>query len=306
MFRRHLGFLVFVVASALIFWTPLTRLISFSLTRDYGSHIIFVVPASAYLIYLRRREIFSKVRTNLFTGSTLFLTGALSWWPAHLYSPLNSDYFSLEIIAIVVLWMSGFIFFYGTRTFRTARFPLLFLVLLVPIPDFLLGKITFFLQSGSATVAYWLLRISDVSVFKEGFLLRFPTLDIEVTNQCSGIRSSLALLITTLLVGEFLLHSVWRKSLLVLSILPIVILKNAVRIVTISWLTIHVDRGFLQGRLHTSGGIVFYLLGLLALAPIVVLFRRSETRMGIVEINVPVLLGKDGSISEEPLRQNPS
>src|SRR5208337_202345 len=278
--RRHLSFLLFVVGSLFVFWKPLRGLISFSLTHDYGSHIILVGPASAYIIYLKRREIFSRLQSGLLAGSMLFLAGAIFYWFSHrrALAYLQSGYESAEILAIVTLWISGFILAYGTRAFAKARFPLLFLLFLVPIPDFLLAKVVVLLQEGSAEVAYWLLRILNVPVFKQGFMLQLPSLTVEVAEQCSGIRSSLALLITTLLVGEFVLRSAWRKSVLVASIVPILILKNGVRIVAVCLLTIYVDRGFLHGWLHTSGGIVFYVLGLVILIPIIGALRNSEKR----------------------------
>ena len=64
----------------------------------------------------------------------------------------------------------------ATRAFTRARFPLLFLLFLVPIPDFLLDKVVFLLQAGSAAVAYWLLRLLNVPVFQQGFTLQLPTL----------------------------------------------------------------------------------------------------------------------------------
>jgi len=279
--RRHLCFLVLVICSLFVFWKPLSGLISFSLTHDYGSHIILVAPASAYIVYLKRREIFSNLQSGLLAGSVLFLAGATFYWFSHRWvlTFLPSDYESAEILAIVMLWISGFILSYGTIAFATARFPLLFLLFLVPIPDFLLHKIGFLLQAGSAEVAYWLLRLLNVPVFKQGFTLQLPTLTVEVAEQCSGIRSSLALLVTTLLVGEFVLLSAWRKSVLVASIVPILILKNGVRIVAVCLLAIYVDRGFLHGWLHTSGGIVFYVLGLVLLIPIIVVLRNSEKKL---------------------------
>jgi exosortase len=246
------------------------------MTHDYASYIPLVAPAGASLIYWNRRKVFSKVQLNYFIGSGLFLAAAMLTWTKHLYLRSSDNSLSVETLALISLWMSGFIFCYGTHAFRAARFPLLFLLLLVPIPDFLMERIISFLQTGSAASAYTLLRILDVRVFKEGFVLRFPTIDIEVAKECSGIRSSLALLITTLAVGQFVLRSAWSKSLLVLSVVPIVILKNSVRIVTISLLTVYVDRGFLHSWLHTSGGIVFYLLGLLSLVPIAILLRKWE------------------------------
>lgn len=276
--RRHLYFFLFVLGSLFVFWTPLKHLISFSLTHDYGSHIILIGPASAYLIYLKRREVFARAAGNVSISSVLLLVGTILWSVTYRYLPFRSDYFPLEIAGIILLWISVFNLCYGFQAFREARFPLLFLALMIPIPDFLIEKVIFVLQAGSAAVAYWLFGILRVPVLKEGFVFLLPALNIEVAKECSGIRSSLALLITTLLAGDLVLHSFWRKSLLVLATVPMLIFKNGVRIVTISLLTIHVDRGFMHGWLHTSGGVVFYVLGLLTLFPIMVLLKRGEIR----------------------------
>ena len=292
--RRDLFFILFLAGSIAIFWKPLQNLFSFSLTHDYASHIILIAPVSAYLIYLRRNEIFSVVRTGLLPGSLLLFAGTTLWWFAATYpaASIRHNEFSLLTLAMVIIWISGFILCYGPRAFATALFPWLFLLLLVPIPEIVVEKLTFLLQTGSAAVAYGLLRVLSIPVLKQGFILRLPTLDIEVAKECSGIRSSLALLITTLLVADFILRSAWRKALLVLSILPVLILKNGVRIVSICLLSIYVNRGFLHGWLHTSGGIVFYLLGVAILAPLVTALRKSEGQ---------ILAPRNLNVSEPPV-----
>jgi exosortase len=281
LFQRHLGFLVFVFVTVLAFWMPLGRLINFSRTTDYGSHILFIAPVSLYLVYAKRDEFFSAVRFDVLAGSILFLAGAVLWWFAERStekSSLQGSSFSLVVLALVIIWMSGFVFCYGIPAFRRASFPLFFLLLVVPIPEFLVDRIIYLLQAGSAAVAYGLLRILQVPVFKEGFILQLPTLTIEVAKECSGIRSSLGLLITTLLIGEFSLRSGWRRLLFTLSTVPILIVKNGARIVTICLLSIYLDRRFLHGWLHTSGGIVFYALGLALLVPILAALRKSEAK----------------------------
>ena len=127
-------------------------------------------------------------------------------------------------------------------------------------------------------MAYGLLRMLNVPVLKEGFMLRLPIVDLEVAKECSGIRSSIALLVTMLLVSEFALRSSWRKVLLVAAIIPILVIKNGARIVAIYLLAAYLNRAFLHGWLHTSGGVVFYLLGLVALIPVTVLLRRWERK----------------------------
>jgi exosortase/archaeosortase family protein len=54
------------------------------------------------------------------------------------------------------------------------------------------------------------------------------------------------------------------------------ILKNGIRIVSLTVLAMRVDPRFLYGKLHSQGGIVFFILSLLLLAPILWLLRRGE------------------------------
>jgi exosortase len=281
LFPRHIGFGLFLAGSVVVFWTPLKNLINFSLAHEIGSHIFLVIPVSTYLIYLKQRQIFFNVRSGAIPATLLFATGTVLWLLSQKYANASQeDELSLRILALVMLWTSGFILFYGKRAFMQARFPLVFLLLLVPIPAPAIERITAFLQTGSADLSYGLFRLLTVPVFKQGFEIRLPSLNIEVAKECSGIRSSLILFITTLLIGQFALRSAWKKLLLILCVVPILIFKNAARIVALCLLSIYVDRGFLHGWLHTSGGILFYVLGLLTLIPIVMGLRKSERGKG--------------------------
>ena len=106
--------------------------------------------------------------------------------------PLSVEKLSLEILSLVILWMSVFVFCYGRESFIRARFPLLFLLLLVPIPEFAIDKTIFALQAGSSDVAYGLLRIFNVPVLKEGFIhrLQFYTSQ-DITDSSEWCRSQI-------------------------------------------------------------------------------------------------------------------
>jgi len=265
------------VASSLVFADSLRSLVRVALANDYDSQILFVVPISALFLYRKRREVFANVRWDFVPGLILFFTGvALGILPVLIAQFRSDEYLWIRVLGLVFLWIASFVFFYGIPAFRTARFPLLFLFLLLPFPDFLVERAVSLLQQGSAFVAFSLFKALNVPVMREGLVFHVPTLDLEVAKECSGIRSSVILLVTTLLAGEFVLRSLWRKLVLVLCVIPIVVLKNGLRIVTVSLLTIYLNRGFLHGWLHQSGGIVFYVLGLLALLPILNLLKKSE------------------------------
>jgi exosortase len=273
-FRRHLGFVITLLGSSLLFASALGSLFHFAMAYSVGFHTLLVIPVSCYFVYRNRREIFSCPPSGFISAfcSLIAFIGVLSF---HEVSKQSSGV-SFQILELVTMWVCAFVFFYGLHALWMARSAVLFLFLLIPIPNVLAERIIHFLQERSADVAFWLFRFSRVPVFREGLVLHVPTLDLAVAEQCSGIRSSMVLFVTTFILGELVLHSFWSKSLLIVSVLPIVIFKNGLRIVTVSLLTIYVNRGFLHGWLHQSGGVVFYLLGLTILIAIAKLLSTAE------------------------------
>jgi exosortase len=277
--RRHSCFAFWLLASCLVYRAPLSNLIHYALAQqDIASQILLVFPISACVIYLQRREVFASVHSSTLAGLALLLGAIVVTWLAHHKGHVN---LSWNIMALLLLWISGFTAFYGTDAVRHARFALCFLVFLIPVPVALVEKAIVFLQSGSAFIAAWLFAIVHVPVFREGMVFHIPTLDLEIARECSGIRSSMVLLVTALVLSHFALRSSLAKSLFVLSVIPLVILKNGLRIVTISLLTIYVNRGFLHGWLHKSGGIVFYLLAFVILASILKGLKTIDVRKNV-------------------------
>jgi exosortase len=244
-------------------------LVGLSLREEHHSHIVLVPLISAALVFLGRGQIFARLGTGWGTGIGLVLGGGL------LHS-LSSASLSLSILAVVLIWAGGFALCYGLQALRAGVFPALFLCLMVPVPDVVLNLAIGWLQQGSAEVSSVLFHLAGTPVLRSGFTFELPAVTIEVAEECSGIRSSVALMIVSLLVGHLFLRSVWAKALLVLATLPLLVVKNGIRIVTLSLLANYVDPSFLAGSLHRKGGILFFLLALALLAPAVALLQRAE------------------------------
>lgn len=278
MARRTLCLSVLLFLSLLLFWKPFNLWVQFSFLHVHLSHTIFIPGLSLILIWRERKRIFSSLDSSYRHGLVLLLLAAVLYGAGHQSSfPLSQqDYLSVTIFALVLTWLALFVFCYGSASFRAATFPLLFLLLMVPVPEFLLEKIITALQDGSAVVAHKLFELSGVPTYREGFVFTLPGLVIEVAEECSGIRSSIALLVVSLLAGHLSLRSRWGKLSLTLSILPLVVLKNGLRIVVITLLGLYVDRGFLDGYLHQRGGIVFFLVSLVLLAFVLKAVQRFE------------------------------
>jgi exosortase len=277
---HHLWFVLFSVLALVMFRTALGRLINLSLQDDRYSHVLLIPIISASLVYLERRAVFASPRYCLSVGAPLLAGGvALFAFVQTRFFTLNPiDHLSGVVLAIVLVWMSGFVLCYGLRSFRAALFPLLFLLLVVPMPGVALDNTVLALQKGSAVMTYALYKLFGVPVLWQHFKFLLPGVEIEIAKECSGIRSSLALFITSLLGGHLFLQSGWRSAFFSLFTIPVVIFKNAVRIVTLSCLGVYVDPSFLHGKLHHYGGLPFSLVSLAILVPLLLMLERGERR----------------------------
>ena len=86
---------------------------------------------------------------------------------------------------------------------------------MIPIPEPVLDRIIYRLQAGSADVAETIFDWTNIPVLREGFVFRLPRMSIEVARECSGIRSSIALLILAILVAHFSFSKFWKKAVFV-------------------------------------------------------------------------------------------
>jgi exosortase len=162
---------------------------------------------------------------------------------------------------------------------RAALFPLAFLLFMVPLPPILLAGVVGGLQRASAELSAAVFGLLGVPLYREGFVFALPGLTIEVAAECSGIRSFMALVVTSVLAVHLVLRRAWTRTTLLLLLAPLAVAKNAVRIVGLSLLAIHVDRGFVTGSaLHRYGGIPLFITALVVLAGLLALLVRAEGR----------------------------
>lgn len=275
---RNTCFALFQLGLAGLMAGRLRALVEYSISGDRvaASHIILVPFVTAALLYMNRQRIFETVNVSVVPGLLVAAAGIGVLSAYEEFGVAEADRLTLVAAGIVVIWLGGFLFFYGGAAFRRGLFPLLFLALAIPIPTLVLENATAVLQRGSAETAYLLLKLTGTPVYREGFVFAMPGLTIEIAPECSGIRSGIGMFIVGLLAGNMFLRTWWKRSALVFAALIIGILKNAIRIDTLSLLTIHVDPGIINGRLHHEGGIVFFALGLLLVYPVLAALVRSE------------------------------
>jgi exosortase len=149
---------------------------------------------------------------------------------------------------------------------------------MVPIPESVAHGLRMALQHGSAETAHALFWLTGTPVFRDGLTFCLPGLTIQIAEECSGIQSSLVLLITSLVAGYLFLRNAWSRTLLALVVIPLGLLRNGIRVVTLSLLTIHVDHRIIDGPLHHRGGPVFFMISMGVLVAILWGLRTTERR----------------------------
>ncbi len=298
---RNLLFILLTIIGVWVAFSPLRDLDASGQGGNY-SHIPLIPLVSIFLIYQNRERIFSELRYSIITGLGLIICGILLLGIGrYLRNDLNlNDFAFFTVISIVLFWIGAFVFCYGTDAFRIAQFPLLFVFLMTPIPSALMDGIIYVLQVGSTEVTHLLFVTIGIPFARDGFVFQLPVINIEVAKECSGIRSSIALFITGILAGDYFLKSGWRKGVLLLAMLPITIIKNGIRIVTLSLLAIYVDTKFLTDSwLHHSGGFVFYIPALVLMGSILFYLRRAEKNEGSRSQDSGIRTERQGERNEE-------
>lgn len=279
----YAGFLLLIALSVAWAWQPLITVIGRSLKSgeyEHYSHIVLLPFICAYLLYLNRDAILRHAKPGPRTGILLGLAGtATIWFAGTSVIGALGNRLSVAMLGLVTVWAGSFVICYGVRGLWTAAFPFVLLIFMVPLPPAALAAIIWFLQRTSADASALIFALIGMPFFRDGFVFALPGLTIQVAEECSGIRSSLALLISGLVMAYVLLRGTWTRAIFILVIVPLAIVKNAMRIVVLSWLAIHVDPSFITGSaVHRTSGIPVFLASLTILGGLAGLLRRFEQK----------------------------
>ncbi len=281
--KKVLVFGVLCATSIPIWWHALVITYGLALANDGYTHILLIFPLSTALIYVDAKWIGwtalqVKQEFSPRLGTTLLvlalLVGCCARW---VMGGVSEDArASVAMFGLVSWWIASVVLCFGVKTLELFLFPLCFLFLMIPIPAATLSWMIEFLQHESALAAKIMFRVAGVRATQDGIMLFIPNLTIEVARECSSIRSSLMLVITSMVLVHLFLRSWWRKLLVVALAVPLSIAKNGFRIFVIAELGTKVDPSYFNGNLHHHGGIVFFGLSVIVMAALIWMVRKTE------------------------------
>jgi exosortase C (VPDSG-CTERM-specific) len=271
----------FVILLLAAFGQPLLALANYAAHSALYSYILLIPFVSAYLLYLRRDQLPKKHVADLRAGM-VFLAGGLgvflsTYW-LNLAGRALADNYNLVLVTFSFLCClaAGGFFFLGRDWMQAAAFPLAYLIFIVPMPDAMADTLETASKYASAEVANLLFHLSGTPFLRAGNIFELPNITIEVAQECSGIRSSWVLFMTSILAANLFLKTRWRRFALVGFVIPLAILRNGFRILVIALLCVNIGPQMLNSLIHRRGGPVFFVLSLIPFFLVLGWLRKGE------------------------------
>ena len=218
--KRFMGWCIYLVILCGAFALPLREFVAYTRHSEVHSYVLLIPFVTAYLIYIRWKHLSRELSSAW--GYALLLaasgTGALLA-SLHFTELGRNDCMTLIALSFVCFVIAGTFLFLGSKWARSAMFPLFFLAFMIPLPEAAVDFLENASKQASAEVASWLFLISGTPVLRNDTVFELPGITIAVAKECSGIRSSLVLVITSLLAANMFLHTTWRRALLVCAVI---------------------------------------------------------------------------------------
>jgi exosortase C (VPDSG-CTERM-specific) len=280
-FNRFTRLASFLLILSVLFWRPLLDLAKYAAKEELYSHVLLVPVISIYLAWVSRQEWLTTLKSSLPSIRSGLFPAILGFAALGAYFLFGrgwrlNDYLSIMTAAYVCFVAAGAVSCLGRDVSRQLIFPLCFLVFMIPFPSFIEHAIEMFFQYASATAVHIMFSMTGTPFVRDGLSFQLPGIVLRVAQECSGIRSTLVLFITALVAGRLFLRTSSRKVLLVLFVIPLAIVRNGFRILTIGMLCVYVDTAMIYSWIHRRGGPVFFAFSLLPFFGLLIWLWKQE------------------------------
>jgi exosortase len=223
--------------------------------EDMG-HGVLVPLVVAWILWRERARWVELKPHPTAWGWALLLCGALF----HVLSLAGAGLFAASLG--LLLSIVGAVLCIGGRPFlRVWSFPLFLMLFMLPKLAIVYSQITLPLQLLATRIAAVMLSLGGVQVVLQGNILDVGGHRVAVEEACNGVRYLLSLGFTAVIFAYLVDQRAWMRGALLVSVVPIAIVANAVRVAAIAWIP-RLD----SGTPHTVAGVCVFIACLAALA----------------------------------------
>jgi exosortase A len=275
--RWRLSAVVFAVAAAAIlvlFWPTAASMEATWRASDTYQHTYLVPLILAWLVWEDRDRLAAAAPRADWRGAAVVLAASAGWllgWAAQVQV--------VQQLALVGMVQGLVLAVFGWRVVRLMLFPLLFMLFLVPMGDFLVPT----LQRWTADVVVWSVKLTGIPIATDGYLITLHDgseawYRFHVAKECSGIRYLIAMFQIGLLTAYLLFRS-WPRRIAALAVsLAVPVIANWVRAVGIV-LVVYYTEGRHGGDVdHIIYGFWFFLFVLAVYIGVCWLFAETPPK----------------------------
>lgn len=250
----------------IVFYPVLLQLVSLWMNSDDNSYGAFVIPISAYIIWLKK-ETLQKLPVKPSNWGLPWVVLSIL-----MYSIANyADILTLKPFTMVLTLSGMVLYLFGVSIFKELIFPLFFLFFLVPVPTQIYSALTIPLQLLVTRVSVFAASILDISVLREGNIIHLPNKSFQVVQACSGLRSLVSIITLSTVFGYLTLRMNVLRSILCLSAIPVAVFVNILRVflMVILFHYLHIDLAE-NDTVHSLYGALIFILALI----LIVIIKR--------------------------------
>jgi exosortase len=272
--RRHHAWTVLAAGAFLLalevlfFWDFFETQVTWAWREpaDWG-HTLVIPAIAGYFVYLHREKLLAEPFRTAWIGLLPVVIGAAIYVLTAVGGIAAIRHHNLQGLGVAVTTFGLVLLLFGWRAMKYLWFPLLYLFIFgQPVSDRFMSIITERLQDWTAVGAEVFLVVIGLDAERDGNVLRLwhdgEWVPLNIAEACSGMRMLMAFLALSVAMAFVGLKRFWQRSLLVLMSVPVAVVVNILRVVSLSLLAI-IDSGLAAGDFHSFIGMLWLLPGLM-------------------------------------------
>jgi exosortase len=222
--------------------------------NTYG---FFVPLVSLFLVWRMRARLLEMEMRPARWGAIIVLLAILGQ-----FLGVATDVGYLQGISLIGLIAGLVILLGGWKLFRIMAFPILYLILMVPLPGSVFSAIASPLQGIASRCSVALLELLRIPAVRSGNVFSLSGISLEVAEACSGLRSLIGLLSMGILLGYLIMPRLWERLALAFSAIPIAVAANVIRVAGTGIIYEYVGAKYGQGFYHGFGAWIVFVFAL--------------------------------------------
>jgi exosortase B len=229
---------------------------------EQEGHGPLIIAASLWLVWQSRERLrATKISPAPISGWATLLIGL-----ALMFLARTQDVLTAEVLSIIPVIVGCVLLSVGGPMLRVLAFPIVFICFAVPMPDWIIDGATVPLKVFISDSVTRILYLAGYPIAQNGVMIMIGSYQLLVKDACSGMNSIFALsAIGVFYAYAFRWEEKLRGLLLLVAIIPITIVANFIRVLTLVLMAYYGGPDLIEGTVHDLTGIGLFVVAVILL-----------------------------------------